>query len=288
VRPTVFEQPQAFWNDSKFFLRDYSLSRFLSSRELAIISPVNAWAETSALETAGEVQLNGDAPAVCLYMPEYFGTADSRARFAAALKQLGDRKLYSLCYAEHFRDAMDSIKSAGFTPGRITPLVVPYYSEYTRLNMALIEIVRPAAGQTPQEIPLTPASGPLTDDLMRAELNINLPATNLRAGLRETVYVKLRNASSATWPALGNATGSQRILIGNHWLDENNRPLVNDDGRSTLLYDLKPGEEIELPLTVTAPRRPGQYVLEVDVVQEGVAWFASKGSKPARTLVTVN
>jgi hypothetical protein len=289
ARPTVFDQPQAFWNDSKFFLRDYSLSRFLSSRELAIISPVNAWAETSALETAGEVELNGNAPAICLYMPEYFGTAESRARFATALTELGDRKLYSLCYTEHFRDAMDSIRRAGFTSGRITPLVVPYYSEYTRLNVALIEIVRPGTGQTPQEISLTQASGPLPDDQMRAELNMNLPApANLRAGLRETVYVKLRNASSVNWPALATATGGQRILIGNHWLDENNRPFVNDDGRSILLYDLKPGEEIELPLTVTAPHRPGRYVLEVDVVQEGVTWFASKGSKRSRTVVTVN
>jgi hypothetical protein len=289
VRPTVFDQPQAFWNDSKFFLRDYSLSRFLSPRELAAVAPVNAWAETSALETAGEVQLNGAAPAVCLYMPEYFGTAESRARFAAALTRIGDRQLYSLCYAEHFRDALVSIRNAGFTPGRITPLVVPYYSEYTRLNMALIEIVRPRAGELPREISITQASGPLADDLMRAELNFSLPSTtSLKTGLKETLYVKLRNASSGIWPALANAEGSHRVLIGNHWLDENNQPLVNDDGRSTLLYDLKPGEEIELPLTVTAPRRAGRYVLEVDVVQEGVAWFASKGSKPARTLVTVN
>jgi hypothetical protein len=67
--------------------------------------------------------------------------------------------------------------------------------------------------------------------------------------------VKLRNASSVTgrrW----ERNGQPAHLLGNHWLDENNRPLVNDDGRSILLYDLKPGEEIELPLTVTAPRRP--------------------------------
>jgi hypothetical protein len=135
--------------------------------------------ETSALETAGEVQLNGNALAVCLYMPEYFGTTESRARFAAALTQLGDRKLYSLCYTEHFRDAIDSIRSAGFASGRITPLVVPYYSEYTRINMALIRNRPSGTAQTPQEIALTQASGPLPDDQMRAELDFNLPALTI-------------------------------------------------------------------------------------------------------------
>jgi hypothetical protein len=70
-------------------------------------------------------------------------------------------------------------------------------------------------------------------------------------------------------------------------LSENNVAVVNDDGRSGLLYDLNPGEEIEIPLTVTAPERPGTYVLEIDMVQEGVSWFALKGSTPLRTIVKV-
>jgi hypothetical protein len=63
---------------------------------------------------------------------------------------------------------------------------------------------------------------------------------------------------------------------------------MNDDGRSVLLYDLNPGEEIDIPLTVTAPVEAGTYVLEIDMVQEGVAWFASKGSKPLRAIVKVD
>lgn len=286
-RPTVFEKPDAFLNDSKFFLRDYSLPNFLSPHERALISPVTAWAETSALESGIEAQLHPNAPAVCLYMPEYFGTTESRARFARALSQLGDRKMYSLCYAEHFPDAIESIKNSGLATGTITPLVLPYYSDYTRINMALIEIVQPREGVPARQISITNATGPLADELMRAEISLSPPPV-LKAGLRETVYVKVRNVSNGTWPALAKTDGSYRVLIGNHWLDENNKPLRNDDGRSTLLYDLGPGEEIELPLTVTAPARPGNYVLEIDVVQEGVAWFASKNSKPLRTVLTVN
>ena len=63
--------------------------------------------------------------------------------------------------------------------------------------------------------------------------------------------------------------------------------VVQDDARASLLFDLTPGQEVELPLTVTAPREPGRYTLEIDMVQELVAWFGSAGSKTLRLEVVV-
>jgi hypothetical protein len=50
---------------------------------------------------------------------------------------------------------------------------------------------------------------------------------------------------------------------------------------------LRPGEEVEVPLAISAPTTPGNYILEVDLVQEQVSWFHDKGSPTARTNVTV-
>ncbi|MGI8838310.1 MAG: hypothetical protein ACR2H4_16975 [Pyrinomonadaceae bacterium] len=288
-RPTLFDNPRAFLNDSKYFVRDYSLQSFLTSREKPLISPVGAWAESSALESGIEVQLKPDVPALCLYMPEYFGTTESRARFARALAELGDRRVYSLCYVEHFRNAIESIKNSGLSTGKVVPLVMPYYSDHTRIHMALIEVLRPNEAGHGKQISLTATLGPLAGENMRAEIGWAQPLPDhLRAGLKETIYVKVRNAGIGVWPALADGSGNFRLLVGNHWLREDNVAVVNDDGRSVLLYDLAPGEEIEVPLTVTAPTDAGSYVLEVDMVQEGVAWFASKGSKPLRTIVKVH
>jgi hypothetical protein len=288
-RPTFFDNPRSFLNDSKYFFRDYSLERFLTSRDRPLISPVGAWAETSALESGIEVQLKSEVPALCLYMPEYFGTVESRGRFERALARLGDKRMYSLCYVEHFRNAIESIRTSGLATGKIVPLVVPYYSDHTRIHMALIEILQPNEAGPGKQIVFSVARGPLADENMRAEIEwaLALPPY-LRAGLKETIYLKLRNAGSGNWPALADSGGNYRLLLGNHWLDENNVAVVNDDGRSVLLYDLNPGEEIEIPLTVSAPADPGTYVLEIDMVQEGVAWFASKGSKPLRATVKVD
>jgi hypothetical protein len=288
-RPTLFDNPRAFLNDSKYFFRDYSLQSFLTSREKQLISPVGAWAESSALESGIEVQLKPDVPALCLYMPEYFGTTESKARFARSLSELGDRRMYSLCYVELFPDAIESIKNSGLTTGKIVPLVMPYYSDHTRIHMALVEVLGSNEAEQGKQITLTGTSGPLADENMRAEIGWAQPLPDpLRAGLKETIYVKVRNAGAGVWPALADSSGNLRLLVGNHWLRENNVAVMNDDGRSALLYDLAPGEEIEVPLTVTAPIEAGSYVLEIDMVQEGVAWFASKGSKPLRTIVKVN
>jgi len=40
-------------------------------------------------------------------------------------------------------------------------------------------------------------------------------------------------------------------------------------------------------LGITAPKSPGDYTLEIDMVQEGVAWFSEKNSPTAKTKITV-
>jgi SAM-dependent methyltransferase len=76
------------------------------------------------------------------------------------------------------------------------------------------------------------------------------------------------------------------LRAGNHWLDASGSTLVRDDGR-TGLGALGAGEQHSVPLTVRAPIEPGTYLCEVDIVQEGVTWFADRGSRPVRIEVRV-
>jgi hypothetical protein len=54
-----------------------------------------------------------------------------------------------------------------------------------------------------------------------------------------------------------------------------------------LPINLGPGQETALSLAVGAPVEPGDYLLEIDLLQEGVSWFALKGSRPWQGRVTV-
>jgi hypothetical protein len=141
------------------------------------------------------------------------------------------------------------------------------------------------AGQAP---PPVETSTPLPADGFKATLSLAAPPKELKAGQKTTLQVKVRNASTVTWPARERSAGGNQVHLGNHWLDTDNKMLQLDDGRGTLPDDLGPGAEVTLPLEITAPAKPGSYVLELDMVQEGVSWFGAKGAQTLRLPVRVS
>ncbi|HKP93762.1 MAG TPA: glycosyltransferase family 39 protein [Chthoniobacterales bacterium] len=128
---------------------------------------------------------------------------------------------------------------------------------------------------------------PLPTEALRAEVAVISPAKKVRADRPAVFRVKVKNLSSATWLARERGGGSYQVALGNHWLDSSGNMVVHDDGRSALLRDLKPGETTELSLTVNAPRKPGDYLLEIDMLQENVSWFALLGSQAVRLPIRV-
>jgi hypothetical protein len=123
---------------------------------------------------------------------------------------------------------------------------------------------------------------PLPDGGFRAGVRVLELPSRITAGEKVTLRVAVRNLSPVAWLARERSGGKFQVSLGNHWLDAGGRVVTNDDGRAALLGDLDPGEEIELSLVVNAPRQRGEYVLELDLLQEGVSWFGLKGSQTTR------
>ena len=142
----------------------------------------------------------------------------------------------------------------------------------------------PAWGTVPSALP---------DNGFRAVLSVADPPAKLRTGQKETIQVKVKNASDLVWYARGaevnNAPSNKFYLaVADRWLEADGEKLVTDmDGRYGLPRNLKPAEEMEVPLLITAPKDPGDYILELDLVQEQVAWFHDKGSGTARVKIRV-
>jgi 4-amino-4-deoxy-L-arabinose transferase-like glycosyltransferase len=136
------------------------------------------------------------------------------------------------------------------------------------------------AKEPPRVRPPLPAGG------FRAELSAVTRPSFLRAKKQAVIFVRIKNVSAVTWLARERGASPHQVGLGNHWLDPSGRTVINDDGRTALLRDLKPGETTELPLTVNAPGQ-GRYLLELDMLQEGVSWFGLKGSPTVRLPVEV-
>lgn len=149
----------------------------------------------------------------------------------------------------------------------------------------------PAAGTAPTPV-ASKTPGPLPDSAFKAQLTLPGAPARLRAGQKETVQVHIKNASDVFWWSRGGEVNERTdnwfyIAAGNRWLKPDGSLVTDMDGRYGISKDLKPGEETEIPLLVTAPKEPGDYILEVDLVQEQVAWFSDRGSPAARHKVTV-
>ena len=134
----------------------------------------------------------------------------------------------------------------------------------------------------------TPASRELPASGFRAQLTVADPPARLRAGQKETVNVRVKNLSDVTWPAPSGEGPKYVVAAGNSWIDASGVPVVaGTDGRYGIQRELPPGDEEELPLVVTAPKEPGEYTLEIDLLQEQVSWFKDKGSETYKTKVKV-
>ncbi len=154
---------------------------------------------------------------------------------------------------------------------------------------------KPTLTSSSEESNAVPPGSPqaLPENGFKASITIVDPPTKLRVGEKQTIRVKVKNASDVMWYARGaefNPSTDNKFYLaaGNRWLQSDDESLITDmDGRYGLDKDLKPGEETEVPLVITAPKEPGEYILEIDAVQEQVAWFRDKGSPTSKTKITV-
>jgi len=105
----------------------------------------------------------------------------------------------------------------------------------------------------------------------------------LMAGDQAELTARVRNVGSSTW----DASARSFLRLGNHWLAPDGRSVRQDDGRAPLPHDVAPGQSVEVSLPVTTPIDPGRYVIELDMVQEHVGWFADRGSGALRAAVEV-
>jgi len=124
--------------------------------------------------------------------------------------------------------------------------------------------------------------------IYRAQISLKETPTRFAPGEKKTLTLRIKNTGTMLWRAYVSADGRLQVNASDTWLAENGETVVNDmDARTALPHDLKSGDEVGLQLNVTAPLVPGNYILEIDMVHEGVGFFYEKNSEPLRLNVHV-
>jgi SAM-dependent methyltransferase len=212
---------------------------------------------------------------------------------ARALNRAGDRCAYHLNAAGDLRifpdDTFDFVYS-NITLQHMEPRFSrAYIAEFARVTRPGGVIVfqipsEPLAVERPrtrQAAPLAPAS---------CRARIDAPkALRCAPGAVLPLRIMVRNAGDEVWSASDRVEdGRYAIRLGDHWRSRLGFMRQFDDIRAGLPFDVAPGESVEIGIRPLAPTTTGVHVLELDMVQEFVRWFAEAGSPTARTRLTVD
>jgi glycosyltransferase involved in cell wall biosynthesis len=108
------------------------------------------------------------------------------------------------------------------------------------------------------------------------------PPQSVRTAQAFTLDAQARNIGEALW--LPVAQSSFGVNIAYRWAGNGQTTAWE---RLTLPQAVPPHRSIALSLSLRAPSKAGEYVLELDLVREGVTWFSQTGSSTLRLPISV-
>lgn len=117
-----------------------------------------------------------------------------------------------------------------------------------------------------------------------AKIIPNLYDVSAARGKSITVNMELINNGNFIW-SLG---GEHPVHLSYHILNNQKKDIKFDNERYNLPHDLRPGKEVKIDAQLKAPLEPGEYILEFDMVEEGITWFRDKGSLTSLVKLHVN
>jgi SAM-dependent methyltransferase len=108
-----------------------------------------------------------------------------------------------------------------------------------------------------------------------------------RSGESFTLTAEVTNTHATAWLREGRH-GRGYVRLGAHLLDGEGRMIDRDYGRAALPHDMPLGAGATMTLSLRAPDQPGRYVIRLDMVNDGIGWFAEGKSATADVLLTVS
>ena len=113
--------------------------------------------------------------------------------------------------------------------------------------------------------------------------------TVMVTGAKHFVLIRVTNLSPRTFrPGIrGRCNGN--VLASHHWRDAFGAQVQPwDQVRMELPTCIKPGESAAMYLPILSAPPPGKYLLQLDLVEEGVGWAGDRRRLPAYPIEVVS
>lgn len=149
---------------------------------------------------------------------------------------------------------------------------------------ALIVVLALALGITASGLPSLRLQSPDLHSWYRAEYRTTMPVVGIETDHAFASTVSVRNTGLVAW----RRDGDHPVTLGYCWHDPAaDATWCSEAPRTRLPHDVPPGAEVVLAIQVVAPAQPGSYVLQWDLVEEGISWFRGYGAQTGDTHVRV-
>lgn len=279
---TALSEPEAHWEAAGRVWRDRKLAAFLTRRDRTELAQAEAWIVSDPLVFGMQVLLKNQIPALGLWQP--FPSEFARRQFLEKIDRFQDRRVYSMSRSEVLPESLKRITATGLRVGNVREVLLPFYFRGREISVAVIEVL---PRNSPPARPVEAALQALPASAFRAQLLIDEPPVALLPGVRRIITVRITNASDVAWPARGDQEGRYQVNLASEWQRVNDTQPPRADTLAAFLLDLGPGESVEVPLRLHTPTEPGEYLLQLDMVQQHVGRFADRGSAPLQIKVQI-
>lgn len=108
----------------------------------------------------------------------------------------------------------------------------------------------------------------------------------LATGMTYKISVKVKNTGAIKW----ENGGATPVFLGYHWINFDTKEMVIFDGKRSVLPQaaVNPDEEVTFDMNISSPPDKGKYILQIDLVKEGVTWFSYQGVPPLEKYCTLD
>lgn len=97
-------------------------------------------------------------------------------------------------------------------------------------------------------------------------------------GEKIKIHLRIKNEGRVGW----SSKGKNPCLLSYHLLNEKEKIIRYDNRRFPLPQKINPGQSFETTISIISPLQKGKYILEFDLLKEGIAWFKDYGSRTSK------
>jgi len=164
-------------------------------------------------------------------------------------------------------------------------------SRYLQAAFAFAVLLASCDRKPSAEAPGAPGSKTTHQTYSLQWVSNDVPST-MPANKSTAVHVSVKNTGDWAWPNPSAANppkpdGSYAVRLSYRWADATGKLLPQGAERGELSASVPAGETANFSMEILAPKDPGSYQLQLDLVEELVSFFSAKGAQKLIVPVTV-